>query len=171
MDQSQRVRLIEPAPFEDNRGSFRRLVDTLWDVPPIVQTSVSFNIRTGTMRGMHSSIRSSNEFKVVSCMTGAISDFVIDCRPESPDYLKVLSFELNEEKPGSLLIPPGCAHGYVTREPNSRVLYSMSSLYSPGTEVGYLWNDPVLGIDWPIEPTVISSRDLGFEPLTGPPAL
>ena len=104
-------------------------------------------------------------------MQGAISDFIIDLRPESPDYMKVLSFELDAKTPGSLLIPPGCAHGYVTREPETRVLYSMSSLYNAGTEVGYLWNDPILGIDWPIEPKVISERDLEFDLLTGNPKL
>lgn len=167
----QRVQLVTPQAHIDNRGSFTRLVDTLWGVPPILQVSISYNESVGTLRGMHSSIRESQEFKVVSCMQGAISDFVIDCRPESPDYLKVLAFEMNAEMPGSLLIPPGCAHGYVTREPKTRVLYSMTSLYNPATEVGYLWNDPQLGIEWPIEPTVISNRDLALEPLSGKPAL
>lgn len=171
MSDLQRVTFMQPKPFEDNRGSFTRLVDNLWGVPPIVQVSISFNKSVGTLRGMHSSIRSSEEFKVVSCMQGAISDFIIDLRPESPDYMKVLSFELDAKTPGSLLIPPGCAHGYVTREPETRVLYSMSSLYNAGTEVGYLWNDPILGIDWPIEPKVISERDLEFDLLTGNPKL
>ncbi len=171
MKDFQRVRLVEPSPFTDSRGSFTRLVDTLWGVPPIVQVSVSYNVEVGTLRGMHSSIRESQEFKVVSCIQGAISDFVVDVRPESPDYMRVMNFELNSERPGSLLIPPGCAHGYVTRDPRTRVLYSMTSLYNPGTEVGYLWNDPVLGIKWPIEPTVISDRDLAFQMLSGLPEL
>lgn len=167
----QRLEFVKPTPHVDNRGSFTRLVDSLWGVPPILQVSVSYNQSVGTLRGMHSSIRSSEEFKVVSCMQGAISDFVIDLRPESLDYLKVLNFELTARDPGSLLIPPGCAHGYVTREPNTRVLYSMSSLFNASTEVGYLWNDPLLGIEWPIEPTVISQRDLSFELLIERPSL
>lgn len=167
----QLIELREPAPHRDNRGSFTRLVDTLWDVPPILQVSISQNDRVGTMRGMHSSIRASNEFKVVSCMDGAISDFVIDLRPESPDYMKIHNFELSASRGGSILIPPGCAHGYVTREPNTRVLYSMSSLYNPGQEVGFRWDEPYLGIPWPIEPTVISERDLALPFLTEEPAL
>lgn len=166
-----RIQFVQPESHCDNRGSFTRLVDTLWGVPPILQVSISYNAAVGTMRGMHSSIRSSEEFKVVSCMQGAISDFIIDCRPESPDYMSIMNFELTAETPGSLLIPPGCAHGYVTREPHTRVLYSMTSLYNPDTEVGYLWNDPVLGINWPIEPAVISDRDRSLAPLVGLPEL
>lgn len=167
----QLVQFVEPNPFGDNRGSFTRLVDTLWDVPPILQVSISDNFETGTMRGMHSSVRSSGEFKVVSCIEGSIADFVVDVRPESPDYMKVQRFELRERVPGSLLIPPGCAHGYITLEPNTRVLYSMASLYNPSTEVGYMWDDPQLQIDWPFEPAVISQRDLSFEYLSQSPEL
>lgn len=167
----QLVRLVTPEQHGDRRGSFTRLVDTLWGVPPILQVSVSQNTAVGTMRGMHSSVRSSGEFKVVTCIEGAISDFVIDLRPESPDYMVVKSFELKASKPTSILIPPGCAHGYVTREVNTRVLYSMTSLYNPDTEVGYMWNDPMLGIEWPIVPNVISDRDQAFELLTQKPTL
>lgn len=169
--QLQRVRFMEPKPFGDNRGSFTRLVDVLWEVPNILQTSISDNVHVGTLRGMHSSIRSSGEFKVVSCIEGAITDFVIDVRPDSPDYMQVQRFELRERVPGSLLIPPGCAHGYITLEPNTRVLYSMASLYNPDTEVGYMWDDPMLGIDWPTPPEVLSDRDSSFAYLTEKPVL
>lgn len=108
---------------------------------------------------------------MVTCIQGSISDFVVDLRPESPDYLIVQNFTLSEKNSGTLLIPPGCVHGYITLEPDTRVMYSMSALYSPEAEVGFLWNDPYLGIEWPMQPSIISERDSGFAPLESKPEL
>lgn len=166
-----KITYLETDRLEDPRGGFMRVLDTGWGVPPILQVSIADNLSARTLRGMHSMTRSQQEFKIVTCIQGSISDFVVDLRPESSDYLVVQNYSLNENNPGTLLIPPGCAHGYITLEPNSRVMYSMSALYNPAAEVGFLWNDAQLGIEWPFEPAVISERDSSFAPLEGKPVL
>jgi dTDP-4-dehydrorhamnose 3,5-epimerase len=152
------VRVQKIAHHIDSRGSFTRISDSLWGVPPVLQISVSTNLLPGTLRGMHASKREMGEFKVVTCLSGSVVDFVIDLRPESSEYGKKLKFELQENN-ASILIPPGCVHGFLTLEPNTEILYAMSAVYKPEMEVGFRWNDPLLAIDWPKTPEVISSKD------------
>ena len=146
----------------DNRGSFARLVDTEWGFPLTAQISLSTNTQAGTLRGMHAMVRSAEEYKAVTCLSGHMLDVVVDLRPESEDYLKVKYFELTADNPGTVLIPPGCVHGFITLADNTHVLYSMSIPFSSSLEVGFRWDDPLLGIKWPSSPAVISPKDAEF---------
>lgn len=165
------ARLITSPKHEDNRGSFNRLVDVLWDVPPTLQVSRTISTSANTLRGMHSCLRECDEFKIVSCLSGSIQDVIIDLRPESTEYKKVQYFELSGEDTSSLIIPPGYLHGYITREANTSVLYAMSALYQPEKEVEYRWDDPILGIKWDLEAKVISVRDQNIDLLNEFPKL
>lgn len=165
------ARLVTSPKHEDNRGSFNRLVDVLWDIPSILQVSRTISTNANTLRGMHSCLRDCNEFKIVSCLSGSIQDVIIDLRPESKEFKKVQYFELTGEDTSSLIIPPGYLHGYITREVNTSVLYAMSALYQPDKEVEYRWDDPVLGINWDLEAKVISDRDKNIDLLIEFPTL
>lgn len=167
----QMARLITSPNYQDNRGSFNRLVDVLWDIPEVVQVSRTISLNPNTLRGMHSCLRECNEFKIISCLSGSIQDVLIDLRPESTDYKKVLYFELSGSDTASLVIPPGYAHGYITREPNTSVLYAMTALYQPEKEVEYRWDDPILGIEWDLEAITISERDTNIAFLSEFPEL
>ena len=155
----QMARVVSSPKHEDVRGSFNRLVDVLWDIPAVLQISRTLSSAKNTLRGMHSCLRECNEFKVVSCLTGSIHDVIIDLRPESPEFKRVQHFALRGTSTDSLVIPPGYAHGYITQENNTSVLYAMTALYQPEKEVEYRWDDPVFKIEWPSNAEIMSDRD------------
>ena len=166
-----RVRCIDLNEFKDSRGSFIRLADSDWGIPSFEQVSLSKNIHTGTLRGMHAMTREKNEYKLVTCISGKMLDVIIDCRPESPDYLVVNYFELDGEESKTIVIPPGCIHGFMTLEPRTNVIYTMSAHYDPSEEIGIRWDDPFLGIKWPSSVENISDKDNNFKLLEKSPAL
>lgn len=157
-----RVQLIETTAHADNRGTFVRLMDINWGSDAISQVSLSTNPHAGTLRGMHGMIRAAREFKAVTCLTGSMLDVVIDLRPESDEYLQVNYFELSGENRATIVIPPGCIHGFMTLQAETEVLYCMSAPFDSQHEVGFRWDDPSLGIAWPTTPAVISKRDSEF---------
>jgi dTDP-4-dehydrorhamnose 3,5-epimerase len=125
-----------------------------------VQSSTSFNVRRGTVRGMHFQWPPSREAKLVRCVRGAIHDIMLDLRPESPTYLRHLAVVLDEDSRKAVFIPPGVGHGFQTLVDSSEVLYQMTDFYAPELASGYRWNDPTFGIEWPIgADVVISERD------------
>jgi dTDP-4-dehydrorhamnose 3,5-epimerase len=156
--------VIEPERLSDERGFFART----WCAREfadhglkraLVQCSISFNRRKGTLRGMHYQIPPHEEAKLVRCTLGAIYDVIVDLRTDSPTYLKHFAVELSQDNRKMLYVPEGCAHGFQTLADDTEVYYQMSEYYSPECSAGHRWNDPAFGIDWPLEVSVISDRD------------
>jgi dTDP-4-dehydrorhamnose 3,5-epimerase len=161
---------LELEPVQDSRGFFARtysraeLAEHGIDLD-VVQASVSFNERRGTLRGMHLQRPPSEEAKLVRCVAGAVHDVVVDLRPGSPTQLRWLALELSAKRRNALYIPPGLAHGFVTLENGCELEYLISAAYEPSAATGVRWDDPALGIEWPLEPAVISERDAAFRDL------
>lgn len=128
----------------------------------VVQCNVSFNARRGTLRGMHFQIAPKAEPKLVRCTRGAIFDVIVDLRLESPTHRRWFGVELSATNHRQLFIPIGLAHGFVTLADDSEVFYQMGEFFSPDHARGVRWNDPAFNIAWPIEPTVISSKDQSY---------
>lgn len=157
--------LVEPERLEDDRGFFARTwcqreFETHGLNPRLVQCSISFNRKKGTLRGMHYQVAPHAEAKLVRCTMGAIYDVIVDLRPESPTFKQWIAEELTAENRAALCIPEGFAHGFQTLADNTEVFYQISESYYPDTSRALRWNDPVFGIEWPLSPTAISSRDL-----------
>jgi dTDP-4-dehydrorhamnose 3,5-epimerase len=159
--------IVSPERHVDRRGFFARTwcarEFTEAGLPStFLQSSVSWNERKHTLRGMHWEDLPQRESKLVRCTSGAIFDVVVDIRPESPTYLSHVGIHLDSENHRAIFIPPGMAHGFLTLADRTEVLYQMDSFYAPGAERGARWNDPAFGIDWPAEPADISERDARF---------
>lgn len=161
------VMRIELEPISDDRGWFARSFcqQTLADAGhnfTISQTNLSFNARAGTLRGMHYQAEPSPDPKIVRCERGAIFDVAIDLRPASPTYMTWTGQELTAANGVALLIPAGCAHGFISLTDDSQVLYLMGAPYHADLARGVRWNDPAFGIRWPVEPTTINPRDAAY---------
>ncbi len=159
------VFLIEPEPFIDDRGSFRRhfckkeFVEN-GIVSNISQSNVSENQYAYTLRGFHYQLSPRSEGKTLSCLKGSIYDVVVDLRPKSQTFMKWISFELDQENRKSIHIPPGCAHAFLTLEDNCLIHYYCSEPFSPELEKGIRYNDPSFNFKWPKEPRFISDKDM-----------
>lgn len=152
---------------EDERGFFARTWD--WDEfeawglnPKLVQCSISFNSKKGTLRGMHYQAKPHEEAKLVRCTMGAVYDVIIDLREDSPTFTKWLGLDLTADNHRMLYIPEGFAHGFLTLEDRTEVFYQMSQIYVRDSARGVRWNDPTLGIRWPTAVRVISDRDKNY---------
>jgi dTDP-4-dehydrorhamnose 3,5-epimerase len=130
------------------------------------QSSVSFNARRGTLRGLHYQAEPHAEDKLVRCTAGAVYDVIVDLRPRSATARRWFGLELSAANHLSLFVPKGFAHGFMTLCDDTEVLYMISVPYVPGFERGVRWNDPAIGISWPTAPTVVSARDAAY-PLLG----
>jgi dTDP-4-dehydrorhamnose 3,5-epimerase len=160
--------IVEPQRITDERGSFARTYD-VQRLGPIVQMSTSFNLRAGTLRGMHYQADPHGEDKIVRCTRGAIYDVAIDLRRGSPTLHHWHGAELSAENGWALWIPKGFAHGFQTLVDDSEVLYAMSVPYVPGAGRGVRWDDPGFGIIWPDPPPggrTISERDATYPDAT-----
>ncbi|QDS87753.1 dTDP-4-dehydrorhamnose 3,5-epimerase [Rosistilla ulvae] len=161
------VFVIEVEPAEDERGFFARIYcqqefAQRGLISQFSQSSLSFNKRRGTVRGMHFQEAPSAETKTVRVIRGAIFDVAIDVRPQSPTRGEWTSVELTQDNRKSLYIPEGFAHGFQTLSDDTEVLYQISSDYDATLARGFRWNDPAFGISWPLEASVISPRDLSY---------
>ena len=125
----------------------------------IVQTNISFNHKKGTLRGMHYQSDPKAEKKLVRCTTGKIFDVAIDLRPESLTYCQWYGIELSAKNYKMLYIPQGFAHGFLTLEDNSEVLYFMGEFYDPDYATGVRWDDSAFNISWGVVPEIISLKD------------
>ena len=157
--------LVESEPPVDQRGFFARLFDpqefaanAISFVP--IQTSLSHNRIAWTLRGMHYCIEP--EAKLVHCARGRIYDVALDLRRASPTFGRWFGCELVGGDARGVFLPAGVAHGFLTMEPESDVLYQIDSLYQPEFAAGVRWNDPAFGVRWPAEPAVINARDAEF---------
>lgn len=156
--------LIELKRLEDDRGFFARsfcrqeFVDAGLE-PAVEQCNVSFNRHAGTLRGFHYQVAPAAEVKTVRCVRGSIYDVIVDLRPDSPTYLQHFGTELSAENRLAMHVPKNFAHGFVTLTPDAELLYQMSTAHTPGAARGLRWNDPALGVDWPVPAEHLSDRD------------
>ncbi|MFC7290006.1 dTDP-4-dehydrorhamnose 3,5-epimerase [Hirschia litorea] len=127
-----------------------------------VQHNMAHNAHKGTLRGLHYQAAPHGEAKLVRCVRGRLFDFMVDLRPESETYQQWCGIELTAENRDALLIPVGCAHGYLTLEDDTEVLYMSSADYVPESERGVRWNDPAFGIELPIAPKTVSQKDANW---------
>jgi dTDP-4-dehydrorhamnose 3,5-epimerase len=130
--------------------------------PRVVQCSISFNTRKGTLRGLHYQTTPYQETKIVRCTMGALYDVVIDLRPDSPTFKQWIGVVLTAANRNMVYVPEGCAHGFVTLEDDTEILYQMSEFYNPEAARGVRWDDPAFGIVWPHPAEVISERDRSY---------
>jgi dTDP-4-dehydrorhamnose 3,5-epimerase len=156
---------IEAEPYEDERGAFRRhFCDKEFAKNGIVtdmkQSNVSENNFAHTLRGFHYQVEPYAEGKTLSCLKGKIYDVVVDLRKDSLTYMKWISIELSGENRTSVHIAPGCANAFLTLEDNCLMHYYCSESYNPSAERGIRFNDPAFNFTWPVEPKVISDKDL-----------
>jgi dTDP-4-dehydrorhamnose 3,5-epimerase len=127
--------------------------------PKLVQCSVSFNSRMGTLRGMHFQAESLPEAKTVRCTRGSVYDVILDLRFGSPTFKRWTAVTLTASNRNAVYVPEGCAHGFVTLEDDTEVFYQISEFYHPDLARGVRWNDPAFGIVWPTTVELISDRD------------
>ena len=130
--------------------------------PRLVQCSISFNLRRGTLRGMHLQTAPHAEAKLVRCTRGAIYDVILDLRPSSPAYRKWFAIVLTSENRNMAYVPEGCAHGFLTLEDQTEVFYQMSEFYDEESARGVRWNDPAFRITWPEEVQIVSQKDRAY---------
>ncbi|WIM12342.1 dTDP-4-dehydrorhamnose 3,5-epimerase [Enhydrobacter sp.] len=133
--------------------------------PVIAQANIASNRRKGTLRGMHFQYPPKAETKLVRCTRGAILDIIVDLRPESPTYLQHVAVELTEENMRALYVPERFAHGYQALRDDTDTSYQVGEFYAPDTEGGLRYDDPKLGLEWPLPVSVVSPKDQAFAPL------
>jgi dTDP-4-dehydrorhamnose 3,5-epimerase len=160
--------IIQPEAHEDERGFFARTYcqrefAQYGLAACSAQCNVSYNTSKGTLRGMHYQIEPHGEAKLITCLTGAIYDVIIDLRPNSSTYHQWWSIELSSQRPRPMLyIPAGFAHGFQTLEDDTEIFYQMSDFYHPESARGVRWNDPAFNIHWPLAERTISARDASY---------
>ena len=159
---------IVPDLIEDERGFFARTFcqkefEAHGLRPTLVQCSVSFNKKKGTLRGMHYQVPPHEEAKLVRCTRGAIYDVIVDLRPSSPTFKQWIAEELTEANRRMLYIPEGFAHGFQTLADHTEVSYQMSEFYHPECARGVRWDDPAFKIDWPVADVIVSKRDQSYK--------
>ena len=153
--------VIDLEKLEDDRGFFARAFcqkefEEHGLNPVIAQANIAFNRVKGTLRGMHFQYPPAAESKLVRCTRGAIVDIIVDLRPESPTFLEHFEVELNEE---NYKAPERFAHGYQALRDNTETSYQVGEFYTPGTEGGLKYDDPQLGLEWPLAVAVMSQKD------------
>lgn len=156
--------VIEPEKLEDERGVFARVFcqnefKAHGLNPRLAQCSISYNRRSGTLRGMHYQAAPHEETKLVRCTAGAIYDVVVDLRPGSRTFRQWVGVELTAQDRKMLYIPAGLAHGFQTLQADTEVFYQISEFYHPECARGIRWNDPTFGIVWPLPDPFMSDRD------------
>ncbi|MFZ4671053.1 MAG: dTDP-4-dehydrorhamnose 3,5-epimerase [Flavobacterium sp.] len=156
--------LIDLETREDERGFFARYfcekefcdagLNTTW-----VQVNNSLSKTVGTLRGLHYQILPHSEVKIVRCIKGAIWDVIVDMRNDSTTFGQWYGTELNSNNRTMMYVPKGFAHGFVTLQPDSEIIYMVSNRYEPLSERTLIWSDETVAINWPITPLIISDKD------------
>jgi dTDP-4-dehydrorhamnose 3,5-epimerase len=158
---------IDADRHDDERGYFARI----WTAQELgahgiafksAETSLSFNARERTLRGLHYQAAPDEEAKLVTCASGRVWDVVVDLRVGSPTFKAWHGQELDAREPVTIYVPRGCAHGFMTLTAGTMLLYEISAPYVASSSRGVRWDDPALAIEWPAEPAVISERDRTF---------
>lgn len=168
-----KVVLLRPKRFGDDRGWFSEVYNektfaAYGITDRFVQDNHSLSIPAGTLRGLHFQTPPYEQAKLVRCTRGRIFDVVVDIRRSSPTFGRWVGAELSAENGHQLYVPVGFAHGFVTLEPSTEVTYKVSNLYSPENDGGILWDDPEIGIAWPLPEgiaPILSLKDWRQPPL------
>ena len=163
--------IIDIEPREDERGFFSRAFcqkefEAHGLKPVIAQANIGFNRRKGTLRGMHFQYPPAAETKLVRATRGAVLDIIVDLRPESPTYLQHVGVELSADNHRAIYVPERFGHGYQALEDNTETSYQVGEFYTPGAEGGLPYNDPALGLSWPLPVSSISPKDAAYRPLS-----
>jgi len=164
------VTLITPKRFGDHRGFFaetysRRLYADAGVQVTFVQDNHSLSAAVGTVRGLHFQAPPHAQDKLVRCGRGAIFDVAVDIRVGSPTYGQWVGYELSAENGAQLFVPAGFAHGFMTLEPHSEIIYKCSDYYAPQAEGALRWDDPAIGIAWPLNVEATLSEKDAVAPL------
>jgi len=166
------LKLIKPRRHGDERGWLsevysERTFAEFGIVDHFVQDNHSCSAAVGTVRGLHFQLLPHAQAKLVRCVRGAIWDVAVDLRQGSPTYGQYTSAELTAENGHQLYIPVGYAHGFVTLEPDTEIVYKVTSFYAPTHDAGIAWDDADIAIEWPMSPggPVLSIRDTKWPPL------
>lgn len=172
------VKLVTPKRYGDQRGFFsetynKRMLREAGMEIDFVQDNHSLSVERGTVRGLHFQIPPYAQDKLVRVVRGSVFDVAVDLRRDSPTYGRHAAVVLSAESWSQLLVPIGFAHGFMTLDPDTELIYKVSNYYSPEHDKGLLWNDPALGIRWPIpeDRAILSDKDRaqpGFAEITTP---
>lgn len=155
---------LQSEPVFDERGFFARTFDrdllaSVGAPLDVAQMSLSQNRMLGTLRGLHWQAAPGREAKLVRVVRGRIFDVAVDLRPQSPTFGAWVGFELSADNGKAVYIPERFAHGFMTLEDDTQVLYQMNEPYQPELARILRWDDPELGIEWPLAPRCISTKD------------
>src|SRR5579862_4163401 len=160
------VRLIHTRRFSDDRGWFCETFNLAkWAEQGVavdfIQDNHSMSVPAGTIRGIHFQLPPHAQAKLIRCLKGRIVDYAVDLRRGSPSYGRYVAAELSEENGLQMFVPIGFGHAFITLEPNSEVIYKVSDIYAPELDRGIRWDDPDIGIDWPLGGLVptLSAKD------------
>lgn len=158
------VKIIEPKAFGDNRGYFMESynAEELAEAgihTKFIQDNQSLSSEPGIVRGLHYQLNPKCQTKLLRALTGAILDVVVDIRKGSPTFGQWGGFILSEYNHRQLLIPKGFAHGFCTLTPDVNVFYKVDEFYAPEYDRGIMWNDPAIGINWPVSNPILSEKD------------
>lgn len=161
------VHVIDLSFAGDSRGFFARLFceeefSNAGLNPEVAQINDSLSHKKYTLRGLHYQKSPQSESKIVRCISGSVYDVALDLRPDSPSFGEYHAEVLSSSSRRMLYIPRGCAHGYMTLEENTELLYISSTAYAPEFECGIRYNDPKFSIAWPAEPAQISDKDASW---------
>jgi dTDP-4-dehydrorhamnose 3,5-epimerase len=159
------VLVLEPKVFGDERGYFLETWrSTRYEeagIPgPFVQDNISFS-RKGILRGLHFQYPQS-QGKLVQVLAGEVLDVAVDVRIGSPSFGQWVGERLSESNHRQMYIPPGLAHGYCVISETAFFSYKCTDFYNPATEIGIIWNDPELNIDWPVAEPILSPKDASY---------
>lgn len=156
--------VIEPKVLTDDRGWFARFYcknefNEIGHAKEWVQLNHSVTNRKGALRGMHFQLKPFREIKMVKCIAGAVYDVIIDIRKDSSTFLMWFGAELSAKNGKMLYIPEGFAHGFQCLENDCELIYHHSEFYTPNSEGGIRFDDPMINIKWPLPVTMMSQRD------------
>jgi dTDP-4-dehydrorhamnose 3,5-epimerase len=168
------ILLIRSKRFEDPRGYFMETWShaaflDLGIRANFVQDNQSLSVQRGTVRGLHFQVPPFAQAKLIRVLQGSVFDVAVDIRAGSPTYGKWCAVTLTAARPEQLYIPKGFAHGFATLEPDTVIAYRVDAGYAPQCDAGIRWNDPAIGIDWPVgaEQAVLSAKDAALPLLEG----
>ena len=158
------VFVIEPQVFGDVRGWFmeswsQRKFEEAGIRVDFVQDNQSFSATKGTLRGLHYQLNPMCQAKLLRCTRGEILDVAVDLRQGSPQYAKWVGVKLSAENKKQLFIPRGFAHGFITLTDDVEVQYKADNYYAPECDGNIRWNDPAIGVEWGLEPVILSEKD------------
>jgi dTDP-4-dehydrorhamnose 3,5-epimerase len=160
--------IIGLEPIKDKRGLFARTFcknefKQINHYKEFVQINFSLTIKKGSIRGLHYQVPPSSEIKLIRCIRGKVFDVIVDIRSGSETFLNYVAIELSEDNMKMIYVPEGFAHGFQTLEPNSQLIYHHSDYYQPADYRGIRFDDPLIGIEWPLIPSSVSEKDKNLD--------